>query len=318
VLVGALAAAAWLYRGGRYAEGRAGRGAPGLEERDALASLYTLAANALALTLLTLDLSDYFGRRKALAEGLGAERAENARQFSLTALWSIYGAALVAYGMRRGFGAARFAGLALLVAAAVKVLVFDLAYFDAVWHTPIFNHTFMAFALVAAACAAVVRLYARERGVGEGEVVLPALIVGANVLMLVALSAEAVGYFEARAVTGGDAAAQRDVSLAKQLSLSVVWALYGAGLLLAGSARRSRLLRLLGLSLLGVTALKVFVLDLSALDRAYRIVSFIVLGAILLVVSYLYQKSQQRASAAEEEAAAAAATAAPDTTEAAG
>jgi len=321
VLVGALAAAAWLYRGGRYAEGRAGRGAPGEGEREALASLYTLAANALALTLLTLDLSDYFGRRKALAAGLAAEQAENARQFSLTALWAIYGTALAAYGMRRGFGAARYAGLALLAAAGIKVLALDLSYYDAVWHTPVFNHTFMAFAMVVAACAAVVRLYARGRGAGEAEPgeaepVARVLIVAANVLALVALSAEAVGYFEARSVTGAAAAELRDLSLAKQLSLSVVWALYGAGLLLVGRVRRSRLLRLMALALLGLTTLKVFLLDLSALDRAYRIVSFIVLGAILLAVSYLYQKSQQRsaAEAAEEEAAAPA----PDTSEAAG
>ncbi|HEX8353342.1 MAG TPA: DUF2339 domain-containing protein, partial [Pyrinomonadaceae bacterium] len=301
VLVGALAAAAWLYRGGRYRVVSEGRGAAGGAEREALASLYTLAANALALTLLTLDLSDYFGRRKALAEGLAAARAENARQFSLTALWAIYGAALVAYGMRRGFAAARYAGLALLAAAAVKVLAFDLRYFDAVWHAPVFNHTFMAFALVVAACAAAARLYARGGGAGEAESVLPVLVVGANVLALVALSAEAVGFFEARTAAGADEAARRDLGLAKQLSLSVVWALYGAGLLLAGRARRARLLRLLGLALLGLTALKVFALDLSALDSAYRIVSFIVLGAILLAVSYLYQKSQQRAAAAEPE-----------------
>ena len=121
--------------------------------------------------------------------------------------------------------------------------------------------------------------------------------------LLVALSAEAVGYFESRRGLGADAGALRDVELAKQLSLSVVWALYGAGLLLVGRVRRSRLLRLMALALLGLTTLKVFLLDLSVLDRAYRIVSFIVLGAILLAVSYLYQKSQQRAAAeaAEEE-----------------
>lgn len=298
VLVGALALAARLYRGARYAEPREGRRVPGAGEREALASLYTLSANALALTLLTLDLSDYFGRQKALSEGLAAERAENARQFSLTALWAIYGGALVAYGMKGGFRAARYAGLVLLAAASVKVLVIDLAFYDAVWHTPVFNHTFMAFALVVGAFAAIVRLYARERGVGEAGPVPPVLIVVANVLALVALSAEAVGFFEARRVAGADAAVLREVALSKQLSLSVVWALYGAGLLLAGRARRARLLRLLGLALLGLTALKVFLLDLSELDRAYRIVSFIVLGAVLLAVSYLYQKSQQRAVAA--------------------
>jgi uncharacterized membrane protein len=35
---------------------------------------------------------------------------------------------------------------------------------------------------------------------------------------------------------------------------------------------------------------KVFFIDLSELERGYRIVSFIGLGAILLVVSFLYQK----------------------------
>jgi uncharacterized membrane protein len=306
VLVGALAFAARLYRSARYAEPREGRRAPGVGEREALASLYTLAANALALTLLTLDLSDYFGRQKALSQGLAAERAENARQFSLTALWAIYGGALVAYGVRAGAGggfrAARYAGLALLALASVKVLAVDLAFYDAVWHTPVFNHTFMAFALVVGAFAAVVRLYARGAGADEAGSITPVLIVAANALVLVALSAEAVGFFEARRAAGADAAGLREVALSKQLSLSVVWALYGAGLLLAGRARRSRLLRLLGLALLGLTALKVFVLDLSALDRAYRIVSFIVLGAVLLAVSYLYQKSQQRAAAASAEA----------------
>ncbi|HWN10031.1 MAG TPA: DUF2339 domain-containing protein [Pyrinomonadaceae bacterium] len=48
-----------------------------------------------------------------------------------------------------------------------------------------------------------------------------------------------------------------------------------------------------GLALLSLTVLKVFLWDLSSLDRVYRIISFIMLGAILLVVSYFYQRSQQ-------------------------
>jgi uncharacterized membrane protein len=48
-----------------------------------------------------------------------------------------------------------------------------------------------------------------------------------------------------------------------------------------------------------VTTLKVFLFDLSSLDKVYRIISFIVLGAILLAVSFLYQQRQQRAMKAE-------------------
>ena len=130
---------------------------------------------------------------------------------------------------------------------------------------------------------------------------------------LVALSAEAAGFFDARRIALADAVRLRDMELAKQLSLSVIWALYGAGLLLVGRVRRVRLLRLMALALLSLTTLKVFFWDLSSLDRVYRIISFVVLGAILLAVSYLYQKSQQRASEEEEQAPPAA-----DTTEAAG
>jgi uncharacterized membrane protein len=303
-LIGALAASAWLYRRGRFESAAAGRGLLSEEERASAATLYALAANALAVTLLTLDLSDYFGRRKALAQGLEAGRAENARQFSLTALWAIYGATLFAYGARRGLGAMRYAGLALLAGATIKVLTLDLAYYDAAWHVPIVNHTFMAFALVVASYALCVRLYARAQGreglepssIAAERKAIPVLIVVANLLAIIALSAEAVGYFKAERAGITDAARLRDLELAKQLSLSMVWAVYGAGLLVVGRVRRSRLLRLLALALLGVTTLKVFLLDLSALDRAYRIVSFIVLGAILLAVSYFYQKSQQRAA----------------------
>jgi uncharacterized membrane protein len=338
MLVGALGVCAWLYRRGRdafeddNAQSKHGKDAGGIlgedtrgvtvegvpgglgeEERAAFAGLYTLVANALALTLLSLDLSDYFGRRKALAQGLEAERMENARQFSLSSLWSIYGATLIAYGVRRGFRAVHYAGVVLLVLATVKVLALDLRYYDATWHVPLLNHTFMAFALLVAAYALAVRLYARDEHVAfeEGPVV-SVLIVVANLLALIALSAEAAGYFESKGAMElsdglgighappGFAGRQHDLELAKQLSLSVVWALYGGGLLLVGRVRRSRLLRLMSLALLGLTTLKVFFWDLSSLDRAYRIISFIVLGAILLTVSYLYQKSQQRATAEEE------------------
>ncbi|HZG54215.1 MAG TPA: DUF2339 domain-containing protein, partial [Pyrinomonadaceae bacterium] len=77
-----------------------------------------------------------------------------------------------------------------------------------------------------------------------------------------------------------------------------VWTLYGGAMLLYGHRRGNRLLRIMALLLLTATAFKVFFLDLAALEKFYRIVSFLVLGAILLAVSFLYQQ-KQRASKAE-------------------
>ena len=108
--------------------------------------------------------------------------------------------------------------------------------------------------------------------------------------------------------------ALRDLRLAQQLSLSVVWAVYGGVLFAAGRLLGSRVLRVLSLVLLGLTTLKVFFWDLSSLDRVYRIVSFVVLGLILLAVSYLYQRSQQQRAREEDAAAAPAGERASDAT----
>jgi uncharacterized membrane protein len=45
------------------------------------------------------------------------------------------------------------------------------------------------------------------------------------------------------------------------------------------------------LILIAITIVKVFVYDVSELDRAYRILSFIVLGVLLLAISFVYQRN---------------------------
>ena len=44
------------------------------------------------------------------------------------------------------------------------------------------------------------------------------------------------------------------------------------------------------LVLIAFTIGKVFLYDVSELDRGYRIVSFIVLGVLLLAISFMYQR----------------------------
>jgi uncharacterized membrane protein len=44
------------------------------------------------------------------------------------------------------------------------------------------------------------------------------------------------------------------------------------------------------LGLLGLTVFKVFTVDLAAVKTAYRILSFLILGVVLLLVSLAYQK----------------------------
>jgi uncharacterized membrane protein len=272
------------------------------------------SANVLALTALSLEVIGYYDRSMtglAMSTISADSRPfQEGKIFTLAVVWTIYALYAFMVGVGRRNRTWRLAGLLLLV-ITTPLLFASLSYYDAWWHAFVLNRTMGVFAVFIAALWLIVRTYSHSDEVfDEGPAVRYVAIVVANVLAIIALSAQAAGYFEAqfaeefaRAKEFGRAGAEtlsadasaslRNLELAKELSLSVVWALYASGLFIAGRIRRMRLLRLMALALLSVTTLKVFIWDLSSLDRAYRIISFIMLGAILLVVSYFYQRSQQ-------------------------
>jgi hypothetical protein len=300
LLVAALAFGAWLY--GRSL-------AVDLRERRAMVPILIGSANVLALTALSLEVIGYYDRSmtslplSTFDPDAIFRPFQEGKIFTLAVVWTIYGTYAFMVGVGRSSRAWRWGGLLLLVVTTPLVFA-NLSYYDAPWHAFVFNRTMGVFAVFVVALWLVVRAYARSsEAFEEAAVVHHVAIVAANVLAVIALSAQAAGYYEAKiaeefgrgaaAALAADASPElRNLELAKQLSLSVVWALYASGLLVAGQIRRLRLLRVMGLALLSVTALKVFIWDLSSLDRAYRIISFIMLGAILLVVSYFYQRSQ--------------------------
>jgi uncharacterized membrane protein len=78
--------------------------------------------------------------------------------------------------------------------------------------------------------------------------------------------------------------------MAERFSYSAWFLIAGAALLAVGFRRRSALLRWQGLVILAVTIFKVFLLDTSTLSQGYRIISFLALGALLLGVSFAYQR----------------------------
>ena len=76
--------------------------------------------------------------------------------------------------------------------------------------------------------------------------------------------------------------------------LTIAWGLQGTALLLAGFVLRERQLRLSGLVLLGVCILKAFFYDFRQLEIVFRIFSFIVLGSLLLAVSFVYSRYREQ------------------------
>ena len=75
-----------------------------------------------------------------------------------------------------------------------------------------------------------------------------------------------------------------------QVALSILWAILGGTAFVSGVVRDVMSARVFGLSLLALTTAKVFLYDMASLDAAYRVLSFIGLGILLLLSAYAYQR----------------------------
>ena len=120
------------------------------------------------------------------------------------------------------------------------------------------------------------------RGGRETEVAVA--LVTAQVLTLALLTSEIIAYWNIQ-----DAAAGHSF-LAGELMLSITWALYATGLIVAGIRLHYAPLRYFAIAVFTVTIAKVIAIDLAELDRIYRILSIIGVGVTLLVTSYLYHR----------------------------
>jgi uncharacterized membrane protein len=84
--------------------------------------------------------------------------------------------------------------------------------------------------------------------------------------------------------------AESQARLSEELMRSLSWGAYGSALVVVGMWRSLVSIRWIGIAVIGLTVLKVFFVDLSELGGIYRVIGFIVLGALLVAVSYLYQR----------------------------
>jgi uncharacterized membrane protein len=155
---------------------------------------------------------------------------------------------------------------------------------------PIYNGRFLVCAAAVAGFYALMSFISRYRNkldINE-RYILEITFIITQALSLALLSAEVHDFFRFR--SPGQILDWGSSHYAYQMSLSVLWALYASLLTGVGIFKRLRGARVLGILLLGATILKVFLIDLSSLQTFYRIISFIVLGLLLLAVSYGYNR----------------------------
>ena len=161
--------------------------------------------------------------------------------------------------------------------------------------TPIFNERFGTYCAAIAVFVFAAWVAARAPADSDQEsppswaslAAVSALAV--NALILLAISLEIHGYWWYLRWRG-DLSAFDDYRMGAQFTYSAWFMIFGAILLGAGFWRRSAFLRWQALVLLAVSIGKVFLIDISDLSQGYRILSFLGLGALLLSVSFIYQR----------------------------
>jgi uncharacterized membrane protein len=185
--------------------------------------------------------------------------------------------------------------LGALALGVVRLLVFDNFH-----PTQLIFNLRMATYVVAIAVLGAVAWYAGKREDETARTVAAAAIVSLNVLVLIALSREVYDYYERQIalvrptmLNQGWRTAYVDLhrnEIARDFTYSALWMGYGAMLMVIGFLRRSAFVRWQALILIAATIAKVFIYDVSQLDREYRIVSFLILGVLLLAISFVYQR----------------------------
>jgi uncharacterized membrane protein len=252
----------------------------------------------LLFILLTVEIDNYFRRQMLTAT---AETAASLRFncfMTWAAMWTLYSLPLVWWGMRQKILPIIWSGLGSLGLAAITIAIQGLTFAPIAKFTFGLNWRAAAFVLVIAGAVIHARWLNQNRRSFPWLVEVFGILQVAIVLLLLDLFTSETKDIFKKAVfliqqNAGEASEANEITRLQnlqQLTLSGVWLFYSAMLMIAGIWRRLQGLRIMAIVLFGITILKIFIYDLSFLERLYRIFSFIGLGAILLLVSYLYQR----------------------------
>ena len=177
-------------------------------------------------------------------------------------------------------------GALVIAALALAGIVFGLWLIDNPLFTarpvggPFVNLILLGYGLPAV-LAAILALVARGTRPYAYRVVAAVAAVG---LALAYLSLEVTTLYHGPVLTRGP------ITNAEQYTYSAVWLAFGVLLLLTGVILRSQPARLASAAVVLITVGKVFLFDLAMLEGAFRALSFIGLGLVLVGIGWLYQR----------------------------
>ncbi|MBT1155211.1 DUF2339 domain-containing protein [Aminobacter anthyllidis] len=203
------------------------------------------------------------------------------------------GAMLVALDMRSPSPVLRYGSLAIGVVSVLSIvgqhfLVLNPLFTnESTGGIPFFNLLFLAYLLPAVAAAGLA-FYARGKRPQWYSAML-ALVAALLAFAYATLSVRRLFQGEHIGLWAG-------LGQVETYTYSALWLAMGVGLLVAGVALKSQVLRIASAALISVAVAKVFLFDMSELEGVLRALSFIGLGGVLIGIGLFYQRLLTRAA----------------------
>lgn len=252
---------------------------------------FNYAVCVILFVFFTVEISDYL-QKLQLVEKYSNDQVSFLKLLSWSVGWMVLSMLFILFGYMKNVFEIIICGLFTLGLGVLLSIVKGIAY------VPIEQFSFMlnyrVFVLVSIIAGLTIHILLLRKYQDQYEWlndIYKIFQVGIIIVVLSLITGEIRDYYE-KAILFLDNNSPEYLSKInlQQMILSSSWLLVSMILIIIGIWRRDQIIRITAIIIFGIAILKIFLYDLSFLETLYRIFSFIGLGVILLIASYLYQK----------------------------
>lgn len=244
------------------------------EKSQSLISFFRYSWATLLFVFLSLEINDIMLKISSSASSYSRDLINFNKGMIQVIIWSLYSTKLLSVGLDKNIKPFTVLGSIGSTIAVVTLFAQGTTYYPIERYIPVLNLRFVTFIISAINLMYISSLLKRYN---KGIEVQSFLDYAWGIMLFLLVNFEIKDCFSSFDST-------------MQLTLSGGWLIYSILGMYLGIVKRIKSLRYISLFVLGLTILKVFIFDLSFLDQLGRIISFIGLGVILLLLSFLYQK----------------------------
>jgi len=142
-----------------------------------------------------------------------------------------------------------------------------------------YRHLLIRYVWLACSLPLLVIIYRFTQQEDTEDKIKKVLMVFLHFVVVALLSSELINVLELSGINGSD-----------KLALSILWGVYALALIVYGLMRNQKFLRITAIVLFGITLMKLFFYDLANMGTIAKTIVMIILGVLLLVASFLYNK----------------------------